>query len=166
MVGFMTAGMGLVLIFNQGFALKKIWLKYFSEEFLSIWLMLVLTIGFLFMGISYLIPFIIGVIGISLGQSILRAVMTSRIIKKGEKHEQGMILGMMNSVMSLSMIIGPLLAGALFGIKSNLPYLAASIFGATAFILLFIDAQKNKQEISQPSETDLIIEEQQVDLIS
>lgn len=166
MVGFMTAGMGLVLIFNQGFALRKIWLKYFSEEFLSIWLMLVLTIGFLFMGIIYLVPFIIGIIAISLGQSVLRAVMTSRIIKRGEKHEQGMILGVMNSVMSLSMIIGPLFAGVLFGIKSNLPYLAASFFGAIAFILLFLDARKARKEISQTSESDLIIEEQQVDLIS
>ncbi len=165
-VGFMTAGMGLILVFNQGFALKKIWLKYFNEEFLSIWLMLVLTVGFLFMGIGYLVPFIIGVVAISLGQSVLRAVMTSRILKRGEKQEQGMILGMMNSVMSLSMIIGPLLAGALFGIKSSLPYLAAGFFGAIAFILLFLDSRKTKRELSQLSENELTIEEQQVDLIS
>lgn len=166
MVGFVTAGMGLVLIFNQGFALRKIWLKNFSEEFLSVWLMLVLTIGFFFMGLNYLITFIIGIVGISLAQSVLRAVMTSQITRQGEKKEQGSILGIMNSVMSLSMIIGPLLAGVLFGIKTSLPFLAASVFGLIAFYLLFIESKNRKQLISEPTETDLIIEEQQVDLIS
>lgn len=166
MVGFMTAGMGLVLIFNQGFALRKIWLKKFSEKFLSIWLMLALSLGFLFMGLNYLIPFIIGIIAISLAQSVLRAVMTSQITKQGEKHEQGTILGTMNSVMSLSMIIGPLLAGILFGIKTSFPFLAASAFALIAFYLLFIESKKKKQLISEPSEIDLIIEEQQVDLIN
>lgn len=166
MVGFVTAGMGLVLIFNQAFALKKIWLKYFKPETLIVWLMLVLAIGFLFMGISYLIFFIVGIAFISLAQSVLRALMTSQIAKKGEAREQGLILGVMNSVMSLSMIVGPILAGALFGLKTNLPFLAASIFGLVAFVILWLDCRNNNCQKSEISEETSIIEEQQVELIS
>ncbi len=166
MVGFATAGMGLILIFNQAFALKKIWLKYFKEESLIIWLMLVLSIGFFFMGITYLWIFVVGILMIALAQSILRAVMTSQIARKGEAGEQGLILGILNSVMSLSMIAGPLLAGVLFGIKSNLPFLVASLFGVSAFIILLFDCRKNNCQSSSLKEEDLVIEEQKVDLIS
>jgi MFS family permease len=166
MVGLVTAAMGLILIFNQAFALKKIWLKYFKEEKLIIYLMLVLAIGFFFMGITYLWIFIIGILMIALAQSILRAVMTSQIAKKGDAKEQGLILGILNSVMSLSMIAGPLLAGALFGIKSNLPFLAASIFGLAAFVILLYDCRQNTCQDSTLKEDELIIEEQRVDLIS
>lgn len=165
MVGFATAGMGLVLIFNQAFALKKIWLKYFKPETLIVWLMLILAIGFFFMGISYLIFFIIGIAFISLAQSVLRALMTSQIAKKGEAREQGLILGVMNSVMSLSMIIGPILAGALFGFKSSLPFLVASLFGLSAFIILWLDCRNNNCQKSEMNEEQIIIEEQQVELI-
>ncbi len=166
MVGLVTAGMGLIVIFNQAFALKKIWLRYFKEESLIIWLMLLLAIGFLLMGITYLWIFIIGILIIALAQSVLRAVMTSQIAKKGEAGEQGLILGILNSVMSLSMVIGPLLAGVLFGLKSNLPFLAASLFGVAAFIILLIDCRRNNCQTSTLAEEEFIIEEQKVDLIS
>ena len=92
--------------------------------------------------------------------------MTGRIVKKGEHHEQGMILGVMNSVMSLSMIIGPIFAGFLFGFKSNLPFLAAGFFGLIAFLILKIDCKNNNSRQSTADEENMIIEEQQVDLIS
>jgi len=166
MVGFMTAGMGLVLIFNQAFALKKIWLKYFKPDSLIIWLMLTLTVGFFFMGVSYLPLFILGIVFISLAQSVLRAVMTSQIAKKSEAHEQGLVMGVMTSVISLSMIVGPILAGALFGLRSNLPFLASGLFALAAFIILWFDCRQNNCLKSEIKENDLLIEEQQIDLIN
>lgn len=166
MVGFMTAGMGLILIFNQAFALKKIWLKYFKPETLIVWLMLGLAIGFFFMGLSYMAFFIIGIIFISLAQSVLRALMTRQIAKKSDANEQGLVLGVMNSVMSLSMIIGPILAGGLFVLKNNYPFFAASLFGLAAFIILWFDCRQENCLKSGVKENDLIMEEQQVELIS
>lgn len=166
MVGFMTAGMGLVLIFNQAFALKKVWLKYFKPDSLIVWLMLTLAVGFFFMGIRYLFFFIIGIALISLAQSVLRAVMTSQIAKKSEANEQGLVLGVMNSVMSLSMIAGPILAGALFGLQTNLPFLAAGLFGLASFIILWFDCHQNNFLKSEIKENDLLMKEQQIDLIN
>ena len=118
------------------------------------------------MGITFLFVFVIGALIISLAQSVLRAVMTSQIAKKGEEREQGMILGILNSVMSLSMIIGPILAGALFGLKSNLPFLAAGLFGFFAYLILLFDCRRNNCQSPSLPEEELIIEEQKLDLIS
>lgn len=165
MVGFVTAAMGLVLIFNQVFALKKVWLKYFKEEALVIWMMLALSVGFFLMGLSFLILFISGIAIISLAHSVFRAVMTSQISQRGEAREQGMIMGLMNSVMSLSMIIGPLLAGLLFGLKRGLPFIAASLFTFIAFVILFLDGRRHRVQQLKLSAEELMMAKQRVELI-
>ncbi len=166
MVGLTMAGMGIVLIINQVFLLKPIWLKHFKEETLIIWLMMALAIGFFLMGIISFFILVIGMIFISVAQSVLRAVMTSQIAKKGEAGEQGMILGVLGSVMSLSMIVGPLIAGALFGIKTNLPFLASGLFAIMAFIILLFDCRRNNCHHSELAADELIIEEQKLELIN
>ncbi len=166
MVGVTMAGMGIVLIINQAFLLKKVWLKYFKEEALIIWLMLTLAIGFFLMGITFFTILIVGIILVAVAQSVLRAVMTSQIAKKGQSGNQGMILGVLGSVMSLSMIIGPIIAGALFGISTNLPFLAAGLFGILAFIILLIDCRRTNCQHSELLERELIIEEQKLELIN
>lgn len=165
MVSLVMAGSGLVLIFNQGFALKRIWLKYFQEQPLNIWLLLLLSIGLFLMGIVYLVIFIIGIIFVSLAHSVLRAVMTSQIVKKSAASEQGEILGVLNSVMSLSMIIGPILAGWLFLSRNNLPFLAAGIFALLAFTATIIDCRRQKAEGQGLSEEELLIQEQKLELV-
>ncbi len=164
-VGLVMTGMGVILVVNQAFALRKIWLRYFKEESLIIWLMLLLALGFFLMGIAYLIIFIIGIALISLAQSVLRAVMTSQIAKKGGAGEQGQILGVLNSVMSLSMILGPIIAGVLFGLRASLPFWAAGLFGLIAFVILYIDCERNNCQGPDLPEAKMKIEEQQVDLI-
>jgi MFS family permease len=160
---FMTASGG-ILIFNQGFALKKIWLKNFREEILAIGLMLVLAVSLFLMGISYLTYFLIGMLGVSLAQSVLRAVITSQIAKKGGGTNHGAILGVMNSVMSLSMIVGPLVAGWLFAIHDNWPFWAGAAAAGLAFIILLYDRRRQLNEQFALSDEELILEEQQLEL--
>lgn len=164
MVGFVMAGMGLILVFNQGFALKKIWLKYFKEESLALWLTVVMTIGLAMMGISFLFIFVIGILLISIAQSVLRAVLTSQVVKKGDRSNQGTVLGVLNSVMSLSMIIGPILAGWLFGIRANFPFLAGAFFSLVTFMILFIDNRRKAALRSELDTDDIILEEQKMEL--
>ena len=129
----------MVLILNQAVLLKKVWLKYFSDNKLAIGGTLVLSLSFILMGVNWLWVLVVGSLLLSFSHSALRVVMTSQIIKKGNSNEQGMILGVMSSIMSLSMIIGPILAGALFSIKLNLPFFASAIIVFFAFIILFFD---------------------------
>lgn len=163
-VGLFMTGSGLILIFNQAFALKKVWLKNFQEEFLMVGLMALLALGFLLMGITYLWSFIIGMLAISLAQSVLRAVLTSQAAKKDGGENHGAILGVMNSIMSLSMIVGPILAGYLFGLKINWPFWASALSGLLAFIILLLDYQKNQTSEFSLSEEERILEEQRTEL--
>jgi len=165
MVGGVMTLTGVILIINQGFALKKFWLKRFKEESLTVWLTLLLACGFFIIGITYLIIFSIGIIFVAIAQSVLRATLTSEMTKRGEVNERGMILGVLNSVMSLGLIFGPLMAGWLFGIKINLPFLAAGIFGLLAFYILRYDCQKNKNNNKIINEEVLILEEQKMELV-
>ena len=163
-IGLFMTGSGMILIFNQAFALKNIWLKNFSEESLAVGLMLVLATGFCLMGISYLVFFFVGMFGISLSQSVLRAVITSQIAKKGGGENHGAILGVMNSVMSLAMIVGPLLAGWLFTIRNNSPFWVAAIASLAAFLILLGDRRREKNSQFVLSDEELILEEQKIEL--
>jgi MFS transporter, DHA1 family, tetracycline resistance protein len=49
----------------------------------------------------------------SFGTGVLRPVLTSLISQRVERHEQGVVLGLNQSLMSVSLILGPLVAGAL-----------------------------------------------------
>ncbi len=166
MISLFMAGMGLVLILNQAFLLKKVWLKYFSDNKLAISGTLVLSLSFLLMGVSWLWVLIIGSLLLSFSHSMLRVVMTSQVIKKGESNEQGMILGVMSSIMSLSMIIGPILAGILFSIKLNLPFFASAALAFLAFLILFLDINHKRNLEIKVDDEELEIAEQKIEFIS
>ena len=166
MISLFMAGMGMVLILNQAVLLKKVWLKYFSDNKLAIGGTLVLSLSFILMGVNWLWVLVVGSLLLSFSHSALRVVMTSQIIKKGNSNEQGMILGVMSSIMSLSMIIGPILAGALFSIKLNLPFFASAIIVFFAFIILFFDINCQNSSESKLSAEELEIAEQKIEFIS
>jgi len=166
LISFFMAGMGAILILNQAVLLKKVWLKYFSENRLIIGATLVLSFSFLLMGVSFLGILIIGSLLLSVSHSALRVIMTSQVIKRGDSKEQGTILGVMSSIMSLSMIIGPLLAGVLFSIKLNLPFFASAILALIAFIIMFFDIRSSRITASVIDNEELEIAEQKIEFIS
>lgn len=161
-ISLVMGGMGIILVINQAFLLKKVWLKYFSEPRLIFIFLLISALGFTFMGVSFLFPLVIGLLMLSLSQSILRVVMTSQITKKSPAGQQGMILGVLASVMSLSMIIGPILAGVLFSLKINLPFWASAVFCFLAFLIVLIDKKKNLEKTLIINEQELEITEQKI----
>lgn len=164
-VGFFMTGTGIILIFNQAFALKHLWLKYFKEEHLAKWFMFTIAIGLALMGIKNMLILIAGVVIMSFCQSILRVVITSQISKKSESNKQGETLGTLNSIFSLAMIIGPILAGYLFNIKNNLTFFVSAIFLFLAFIIILLD-HKNKAKIINLEQENILIEQQKNELIS
>jgi MFS family permease len=163
-VGLFMTGSGVILIFNQAFALKKVWLKNFSEMALSVGLMLVIAFGFFLMGLPYLQIFILGVVAISLAQSVLRAVMTSQVAIKAGAGNHGAILGVMNSVMSLAMIIGPIMAGWLYAWKENYPFWLSALASFSAFLILLRDYRRPVSGKSVLTDEELILEEQRIEL--
>ena len=148
--GLVMAGIGLVVAFNQGFAMKKIWLRYFKEHHLGIWVLLFGAFGYLLYAIDGIIIFFIGVAISAFAQSILRVVLTSQAIGLAMHNERGEILGILNSVASIGMIFGPLAAGIAFERSVNLPMYSSALILFIAFCLaLYNRRQLDKSKLSE-----------------
>lgn len=146
LISLVLGGTGIVLVINQAFLLKNVWLKHFQENKLTIFFVFILSISFVFLGIQILAALIFGTLLYSISQSIIRVTMTSQIAKHGDPKEQGLIMGVLSSVMSLSMIIGPILAGSLFGINISFPFWISALFSLLAFIIIFVQFKNDKKE--------------------
>jgi len=132
---FMTA-VGVIIILNQGWLLPKFWLKKFKERNLEIFMTAVFAVGFLLSASSSLSIFILGLLGITFAQSVLRVVFTSQIAGQSG-NRKGEVLGALTSVMSLAMIIGPLTAGALFVNHHTWPFIISGLLSLIAFAILY-----------------------------
>ncbi len=153
--GFIMALVGVVISFNQAFLLRRVWLKYFKESALMVWMLIPFALGYLVMAMHFKLAFIFGLIVTAFGQSTLRVVMNSQIIGFADKKNQGEMMGILSSLMSLSMILGPILGGAVFVINESLPFILASIILFITFIFIRNSYKKigNKEHIDiQPVE--------------
>ena len=156
--GLFMTGVGAIMILNQGFLLSKFWLKKFNERSLELFMVGVFSIGFLLMCSSALSIFIVGMVGLIFSKSILRVVFTSQIVGNSQERK-GEVLGALTSVMSLSMIIGPLVAGALFVSHVKWPFVLSSVLGVVAFAILYynrIKLRKFDQKVTAPNDQTII----------
>jgi len=142
--GIFLTGLGVIITLNQGFLLSKFWLKRFKESQLELIMTAMFALGFILMSTSLLGIFIAGLIFITFGQSVLRVVLTSQIA--GNSHERrGEVLGAMTSVMSVAMIIGPLMGGALFVSHTKWPFLISGMLSVISFFILVADRKSLKK---------------------
>lgn len=135
--GLLMALIGVIISINQAFAIRKIWLKYFKESFLMVWTFIPFAVGYLVMAMPFKFAFIFGLIVTAFGQSLMRVIMTSQIIGFSDKSEQGENMGILASLMSLSMILGPLLGGFTYEAHPNLPFIFSGIILFITFIFVF-----------------------------
>jgi MFS transporter, DHA1 family, tetracycline resistance protein len=153
-IGYIFAGMGVILVFNQTVFLKNIWLKYFTEKQLEIWFFPIMAGSFLLMDVKNLTVFILGIILITLAQSTLRVVISSAIAKTGGANRRGEVMGIMSSILSVSMIVGPLIGGALFVRNLHWPFLLSAVLLMVAFWLTRQCCENEK--ISQPERVEVL----------
>lgn len=132
--GMLFAVIGVVVALNQAVLLKRLWLKYFSESALEWGMLLVLGAGLILMGSGYLALFYMSLPLYALGQGILRVVITSQAAGKANPTMKGETLGILAAIMSLAMILGPIIGGALFEVNENLPMFISAGFIALAFM--------------------------------
>jgi multidrug resistance protein len=134
--GYLFTGMGVILVINQAWALKKIWLKHFSEVTLEVWFFLVMIVGFVFLDLKNLPLFMLGLFLTTMAQSTLRVVISSGVAGAAGPQRRGEVMGIMSSVISISMIVGPLLAGALFQKNVQLPFFLNIFILLIAFLIM------------------------------
>ncbi len=149
--GFIMAFIGVIISLNQAFFLRKVWLKYFKESVLMIWLWLPFAFGYLVMALPFKVAFVLGLVITAFGQSTMRVVMNSQIIGFSDKKEQGEMMGILASIMSLSMILGPLIGGAIYTIGAALPYALAGVILFITFIFVY----KTYKRVAPKEHTDI-----------
>ncbi len=138
---------GVVIAINQGVALKHFWLKKFKESNLTLWLMPIFGIGYFLMGIEILPIFLFGMVIITFSQSVLRVTLNSQIAGSAEANERGEVMGILAGVMSLSTIVGPIIAGYVFQIKENLPFILSGIYALIASGIILSMRRKIQNKI-------------------
>jgi len=141
--GLLMALTGVIISINQAFILHKIWLKYFKESLLLIWMLIPFAFGYLIMAMPFKFAFILGLVITAFGQSTLRVIMNSQIIGFSNNKEQGEMVGTLTSLMSLSMIIGPILGGFVYGMSASLPF----VIGGLILFIIFIIIKKAYKKI-------------------
>ena len=136
-IGMLFTAMGVVIALNQSIALRHFWLKYFKEPMLELMLLIIFAAGFILMALGTFSLFIAGLAGVTFGQSVLRVVMNSQIAVRADPAKKGEALGIASSVASLSMVVGPFIAGFLFTYHASFPFLMSAIVLLAAFLILY-----------------------------
>jgi DHA1 family tetracycline resistance protein-like MFS transporter len=142
--GVLMALIGVIISINQAFFIPKVWLKYFKESFLMVWAFIPFALGYMIMAVPNKLVFVFGLMVTGLGQSLMRVIMTSQIIGFSKKEEQGENMGILASVMSLSMILGPVLGGLVYEQHPSLPFILAGIILLITFVFIFNTYKKIK----------------------
>jgi MFS family permease len=96
------------------------------------------------MALPFKTAFLFGLVVTAFGQSTMRVVMNSQIIGFSAKNQQGEMMGILASLMSLSMIVGPILGGAVYEISEKLPFILAGIILFITFIFILKTYKKIK----------------------
>ena len=151
LIGFIFAGMGGLMAFNQGILLKRFWLKKFQESFLEIWLFIFFAVAFLLMGIGNIYIFLFGLVINVFAQSILRVVISSRVSGMAGKEKRGEVMGVMASVLSAAMITGPLIAGVVFEAHPSLPFVFGALSLLAAFVVMKFACKPGQEKYDQES---------------
>jgi MFS transporter, DHA1 family, tetracycline resistance protein len=142
-IGIIFGAIGFVIAINQGLAMKHIWLKYFKEPTLELTMLIIFAIGFLFLSVKLFFVFCIALLLTTFGQSILRVVMTSQVAGKSSSSQRGEVLGILSSITSLSMMIGPFLSGLMYENYKAMPFL----FGALCLFLAFSILYRKRRDL-------------------
>lgn len=136
--GLFLTGVGLIIALNQAVGIKHFWLKHFKEPQLELWMIAAFGMGHWLLATGKLSIFIIGMIATTFGQSVLRVVMTNQALSSIQPNMKGEVLGVLNSVFSLSMVIAPIGAGWLYEhVNQNVPFLVTGLYMVIAVFIVF-----------------------------
>ncbi|MFA6917810.1 MAG: MFS transporter [Candidatus Gracilibacteria bacterium] len=155
MNGAIMAMIGVVIAINQGFLLKNLWLKYFSENRLAIMSTLWLMAAYGLMAIHSIYVLIIALILSAFGQSLTRVINNSSVSHLVPPKQVGTIMGVMQSIMFLSAILAPIIGGIALEYNLMLPWLISAGLMVIALVIIQTHYSKMKKielfkEIEEP----------------
>jgi MFS transporter, DHA1 family, tetracycline resistance protein len=138
-VGYVFAFSGLIGVMIQGGGMGSL-VKAFGESRLVQIGFATMAAGFALLagvqGIPYLL---VAVALLTFGSAILRPSLTTLITARAARHRQGMVIGIMQSLMSIAQIVAPVIAGVLIQTQLLSTWaVAGSIFSAIGWALIAV----------------------------
>lgn len=118
---------GVLSALNQGFLIRRFWLKRFNATQLEIPTYIISGIIFVLMGFLNVVGFIVMLAASSLVTGLSRVITTNQISEHTQPHERGEILGTTQGLILLAASFSPTIAGKLLDINLSLPFYAASL---------------------------------------
>jgi MFS transporter, DHA1 family, tetracycline resistance protein len=138
-VGYVFAFSGLVGILIQGGGMGRL-VKVFGENRLVELGFATMAVAFALLAAIQGIPYMLLAIALlTFGSAILRPSLTTLITLRAARHQQGMVIGLMQVLMSVAQIVAPLICGFLIqGHFLSTWALAGSVFCAIGWSLIAI----------------------------
>lgn len=114
-IGFLFGFVGFLGIILQGGLIGRL-VKRFGESALVSAGFVALVIGYVGLGLASTLT-VLAMVGVfsAFGNGVIRPALTSLITQEAGRHEQGVVLGITQSLMSMASIVTPILAGVLIG---------------------------------------------------
>ncbi len=138
-VGYVFAFSGLVGAVIQGGGMGRL-VKMFGESKLVQMGFATMALGFILLAAVHEIPYLLAATAVlTFGSAVLRPSLTTLITTKAARHRQGMVIGLMQSLMSIAQIVAPVIAGLLIQNQLlSIWALAASAFCVIGWSLIAI----------------------------
>jgi multidrug resistance protein len=138
-VAYLFAFSGLIGVLIQGGGLGRL-VKAFGENRLVQIGFAMMATGFALLAGVQAIPYLLVAVGLlTLGSTILRPSLTTLITMRAARHRQGMVIGIMQVLMSIAQIVAPVIAGFLIQTQLLSTWaFAGSIFSLIGFVLIAV----------------------------
>ena len=138
-VGYVFAFSGLIGILIQGGGMGPL-VKGFGESRLVQMGFATMAVSFALLSGVHAIPYLLVAVALlTFGSAILRPSLTTLITKHTARHRQGMVIGQMQSLMSIAQIIAPAIAGALIQAQLlSMWAIAGSVFCLIGWALILV----------------------------
>jgi predicted MFS family arabinose efflux permease len=148
--GMLFTMIGVIIVLNQGFLLKKFWLARFSESTLEIIMLVALALSSLMVSTEILPLFYLSFLGLGTGQAILRVVITSQAAARTDPSKKGETMGILSALMSAYMVIAPLLAGYVYEIHPAGPYIISTVLLVAGIYFAFMFKRRETNRTQSP----------------
>lgn len=133
-VGLLLATIGVGQIFTQGFLVKRL-VDRFGDSALIVIGGITRAVSMVIVALlAFIFPTIIALFLFAVGTGLQMPALQSLITTTVSDDERGAVLGLYQSSISLSIIVGSAIAGTFFDIAPSVPYL----LGAGVFLLMVI----------------------------
>jgi len=135
-VGYALTFVGLLSAIMQG-GLIGMLTRRFGEERLMLSGLALIALGLLVLPFAHhLAPLLVALAALALGMGAMQPTLNSLISRCAGRAEQGEVMGVAQSIGSLSRVLGPLIAGALFeAFGRNSPFLWGALLVAGALLV-------------------------------